>query len=104
MAVVPDGLGGDRGEVSTGACRRDADAVGHRLEIGGVPGHVTHRGLGVLDGGRVGVFRREPVVHRQDGDAGVPGETTADVVRLVEAAEHPAATMEVNEKRARRPG
>ena len=54
---------------------------------------------GVVDRGGEGVLGREPVVDREDRDAGVVGEQAAGAVVGVEVAEHPAAAVEVDEQR-----
>jgi hypothetical protein len=47
------------------------------------------------------MLRREPVVHREDGAAALGGERARDVVVGLDAAEHPAAAVEI-EKQAER--
>lgn len=56
----------------------------------------------IVEGGRMQMFRRQPVVGRQHGKAGTGANLGADVVMAVETAKHEAAAVIVDDHRLRR--
>ena len=61
-------------------------------------GSPFRRRVGVVRGRREGVFRREPVVDRDDGALRLVGERAAAGVLAIEVADDPAAAVEVDEQ------
>jgi hypothetical protein len=62
-----------------------------------VLGDPLSRGVAVVEGRRVDVLGREPVVDRDDERAGPVGDAADRVVADVEVADHPAAAVEVHD-------
>jgi hypothetical protein len=91
LRVPPEGVAGGGGEVGPGAVSdQDQGAFG---------GEVAGHGAGVVEGGGVFVFGGEAVVGRDDGQAGCGADVGADPVVGVEAADHVAAAVEVEDGR-----
>ena len=62
---------------------------------------MTNGGEGVLDRGREGVLRREPVVDREHQRRDLAGEEPARLVVGVEVADHVAAAVVVDDAAGR---
>ena len=88
-----------RGQVRARAVAADRERRRVRAERLGVARGEPERGERVLGGGREVVLRRQPVPDRQHPDLGVPGEITAGRVVRLDAADDPAAAVEVHEQR-----
>ena len=67
--------------------------------MGGEP---AHRGEAILEAGRELVLRRQAIVDARDQEAARLGEPPADVVMQIEAADHPAAAVEIDQAGRRR--
>ena len=71
-------------------------------ELGQVCQRPAGGGESVVDGGREGGLRCQPVGHRHHHGAGVAGDGARGVVVGLEVADHPAAAMEQHHRRQRR--
>ena len=102
-ATVARPLGHDRRQVAAGRVTADDDRHVAPGDVGEVGVDPLEGGVGVVDGDRVAVLRRQAVVDEHDGAAGPRGELAAEGVELVEvAADDPAATVVVDEHATRR--
>jgi hypothetical protein len=88
-----------RGQVRTRAVPADRDRRRVRAEGLRVARGEPERGHRVLRRSGETVLRRQPVVHRQHPDLRVPGEVAAGRVVGLDAADHPAAAVEVHQQR-----
>ena len=105
MAGVAAVVAGDADhgrEVAAGAVAADGDP-GRVAPSSAALATAQRAGPGVFDGGGEGVLGGEPVVHREDRGPGGVGEEAADPVVGLEVADHPAAAVEIDEQRRRRP-
>ena len=89
-----------RGEIAAGAVAGNRDAVGIDAEFVRRALHEGERCAAILDGRREFVFRRQPVVGGDDDAGRRVGEPAADLVMRVEIADHPAAAMQIEQRRS----
>ena len=87
----------DGRERATDTVSSDADPVRIDPELLGVRDHPLRGRPAVVERRRIVVLRSEPVVHRDDDALGPAGERARDPVVRVEAADHIAAAVEVDE-------
>jgi hypothetical protein len=95
--------GDDRGEVSPCAVAAHSHSPRVEVELVAVRGDPERHGLGVQDRCGERVFGGEAVGNRDDRDTRLARDRAAELIVAVEAADHPAAAVEVDEhsKRAR---
>ena len=74
-------------------CAEALDALTHHPECGG---------LAVVRPGRIGMLRREPVLHRDAGDVGAVRDALEQRIVQLRRAERPSAAMDMEEDAARR--
>ena len=102
-ATVARPLGHDRRQVAAGRVTADDDRHVAAGDVGHVLVDPLERGVGVVDGDRVAVLRRQAVVHEDHRAAGAGRELAPERVELVDvAADDPAATVVVDEHATRR--
>ena len=95
---VGTNAGLNRLDASSGRFRRyRADAA----EPGGVGGYPPHRGERVVRRRGVTVLRGVPVVHRHQHRSGARAQIPAERVVRIQAAQDPAAAVEVGDQRVR---
>ena len=70
------------------AAARDRQPGGVDAQVRPVVGHPLQHGHRIVEPGRIRMFRRQPVVDRDDGAPAAPGELHALPVVDVEVAEH----------------
>jgi hypothetical protein len=88
---------------ATGAAAVDRDALGVHTELRGVRAEPRERGVAVLQACGERVLRGQPVVHRDDHGADAPRHRDAAGVRRLEAAEHEATGMHIENPDGGRP-
>ena len=92
--------GGHRGQIAAGTVAQHADPPGIDAEPRCAPLQPAERPQGIIGGGRESVFRRSPVIDRDDDGGRVVAERPAEAVVAVEVAEHPAPTVQEQDGRA----
>lgn len=97
-AAIEEAAGDDGGEGGARAVAADGEAGGVDAEGRGVGGDPEGGGLGVFDGGGEGIFGGESIIDGGDGDSGGVGDGAAEVVVGGEAADDPAAAVEIDER------
>ena len=90
-----------RGQAAARALAADRDPVGVDAELVRVLGDPHQRGVAVLERGRERVLRGEAVVDRDHDRTDLGGDPAAVGVVEVEAADHEAAAVEVDQRRER---
>ena len=91
-------------QVASGGIAADADARGIGTDLIGVVESPEGGGQGVIMSGRKGVFRREPVIHRQNPPAVERRQPSAMTVVSLQIADHPPAAMEIDQQGTGRHG
>ncbi len=89
----------DGGQVPARAVAADRERPRPSADLFGVLRDPGRRSPGVVERRREAVLGGEPVVDRADDAAGEAGERRADAVVRDQAAQHPAAAVEVHEHR-----
>jgi hypothetical protein len=100
--LVSTALRQSRGEGAAGAASGDGEPRRVDVELGGGGGHPFEYGRQVVQRCRVWVFRREPVVHRDDRAGAAPGELNALQVVYVGIPQHERSPVAVHHGRCRR--
>ena len=100
-AALPRHEGDDRGEVAAGARAANGQLARVDAELGGMLGGPPRRGVRIVGRRGIAMLGREPVFDGQHRASGSVRERTAEVVGERDAADDPAATVEIDDQRQR---
>ena len=99
-AAIASEQHGCRSEPAAGALPADRDAIRVDAELARVVMHPPQRGIAIFDPGREGVLGRQPVLDRDDHRAELARDLHRDRVLHVDAADHEAAAVDVEQRGA----
>src|SRR5581483_10028877 len=98
-ALIPRHLCNHSGKIAARAISADSDSVRIAIDRGSVCSYPFGRSKTILGRGWKFVLGCQPIIHGNDDAPGSIRQAATDAIMRIQVADHPAATVEVDEER-----